>query len=306
MKHLFFNPHRMNAILQRGFDQTNLVGSVGGVTYRRVGGVTIASQKVPMHVSHTRTAALMLTRMKWVNLVALWKAVNQTGWHPSFERENRRVSDFNMFLRSNFAAANTFITKEISRSYGCVVAPCRLTSGSFLSEITCDFNGTNFANTDIAYSSTLGNSTTVKLFSDTIITDNPGWQYGDKLTILVVRQEVDNSIPFANAFAISVTLGGGDYESTTLLGDLFEVSLLTVNDGHLALAGSLTGGVAAVHSRIVDGETICSPAQLVVNSTILTNYQGLSAFNTAAESYGGVARNQLLTPDTNADFIFQP
>lgn len=306
MKHLFFNPHRMNAILQRGFDQTNLVGSVGGVTYRRVGGVTIASQKVPMHVSHTRTAALMLTRMKWVNLVALWKAINQTGWHPSFERENRRISDFNMFLRSNFAAANTFITKSISRAYGCVVAPCRLTSGSFLSEITCDFGGTAFAKTSINYSSTLGNSTTLKLFSDTIVTDNPGWTYGDKLTILVVRQDVANSVPFANAFAISVTLGNGDYESTTLLSDLFEVSLLTVTDGKLALAGSLTGGVAAVQSRSMDGETICSPAMLVVNSSILTNYQGLSAFNAAAESYGGVARNQLLTPDTNADFIFQP
>lgn len=306
MNHLLFNPNRMYAILQRGFDQTNLVGSVGGVTYRRVGGVTIASQKVPMHVAHTRTAALMLTRMKWVNLVALWKAINQTGWHPSFERENRRISDFNMFLRANFAAANTFITKTISRAYGCVVAPCRLTTGSFLSEITCDFGGTNFAKTSIAYASTLGNSTTVKLFSDTIIAGNTGWQYGDKLTILIVRQEVNNSVPFANAFAVTVTLGGGDYESTTLLKDLFDVSILTVTDGYLALSGSLTGGVAAVHSRIVDGETLCSPALLVVNSTILTNYQGLTAFNAAAESYGGVARNQLLTPDTTTDFMFQP
>lgn len=306
MKHLFFNPHRMNAILQRGFDQTNLVGSVGGVTYRRVGGVTVASQKVPMHVAHTRTAALMLTRMKWVNLVALWKAINQTGWHPSFERENRRISDFNMFMRANFAAANTFITKEISRSYGCVVAPCRLTSGSFINEISCTVNSSGLATTDIYYTSPLGNSTTVKLFSDTIINGNPGWQYGDKLTILVVRQEDANSIPYANAFALSVTLGGGDYESTTLLSDLFEVSLLSVTDDNLGLAGTLVGGFAAVHSRIVDGETICSPAELVVNSSILQNYQGLSAFNTAAESYGGVARNQLLTPDTVDDFLFQP
>lgn len=305
MKHLFFNPHRMNAILQRGFDQTNLVGSVGGVTYRRVGGVTVASQKVPMHVSHTRTAALMLTRMKWVNLVALWRAINQTGWHPSFDRENRRISDFNMFLRANFETALTFITKSVSRAGGCVVAPCSLTSGSVLTEITWDFGGTAFAKSSIAYSDTLGNSTTLKKFSETIVTDNPGWSYGDKLTILVVRQEVSSNVPFAKASAISVTLGNGAYEETTLLSDLFEVSTLTITDGFLALAGSLVGGVAAVHSTIVDGGTICSPAQLVVHSDILQNYQTLSAFNAAAESYGGIARNQLLTPDRVDEFVFQ-
>ena len=264
MKQLFFNPHRMNAILQRGFDQTNLVGSVGGVTYRRVGGVTVASQKVPMHVEHTRTALLMLTRMKWVNLVALWKVINSTGWHPSFQRENRRISDFNMFLRANFAAANTFITKAVSRAYGCVVAPCRLTSGSFLSPVAVSVNGTGRFETDIAYLSALGNSTTLKAFSEEIIENNPGWN------------------------------------------EFFDPSLIMTDGTVLQLSAIFEGGAGVVHSRKVDGETLCSTQDLVIHNQFLSNYQGLQAFNRAAESYGGVARNQLLTPDVVDDIIFQP
>lgn len=297
MKHLFFNPHRMNAILARGFDQTNLSGSVGGVTYRRVGGVTVASQKVPMHVEHTRTARLMLTRMKWVNLVALWKVINQTGWHPSFQRENRRVSDFNMFLRTNFPAAATFIDKGISRAYGSVVAPVRLTSGSILSPVLVEFGSGGIPESDLGCPITFGSSTTLKAFSEAIVESNNGWLMGDKLTILIIRQATMNGIPLGEATALSVTLDDSTSASTTMLSDLVDVSLLSVVDGCLALSGPVNGGCGMVHSRLVDGETICSNADLVVVNNILSTYQGLSAFNKAAESYGGVARNQLLTPD---------
>lgn len=285
------------AILARGFDQTNLSGSVGGVTYRRVGGVTVASQKVPMHVEHTRTSRLMLTRMKWVNLVALWKVINTTGWHPSFQRENRRISDFNMFLRSNFPAAATFIDKGISRAYGSVVAPVRLTSGSFLSPIITSIDSNNIATSDLSCPITIGNSTTLKAFSVAIAESNNGWLIGDKLTILIVRQDVTNGIPFGVATALSVTLDDSDAAETTLLSDVLDVSLLAEEGGVLIISGTVNGGVAFVHSRLVDGETICSNADLAVRNSYLANYQGLTAFNKAAESYGGIARNQLLTPD---------
>lgn len=299
MKHLFFNPHRMNAILARGFDQTNLSGSVGGVTYRRVGGVTVASQKVPMHVEHTRTARLMLTRMKWVNLVALWKVINQTGWHPSFQRENRRVSDFNMFMRTNFPAAATFIDKGISRAYGAVVAPVRLTSGSVLTPIVVEYGNTNIPESDLGCPITLGNSTTLKAFSVAIAESNNGWLMGDKLTILIVFQSSVNGIPMGEATALSVTLDDSTSAETTMLSDLIDVSMLSVVDGCLALSGPVNGGCAMVHSRLVNGETICSNADLTVQNSVLSTYQGLTAFNKAAESYGGIARNYLLTPDTD-------
>lgn len=293
------------AILARGFDQTNLSGSVGGVTYRRVGGVTVASQKVPMHVTHTQTSRLMLTRMKWVNLVALWKVINQTGWHPSFQRENRRVSDFNMFLRTNFPAAATYIDKGISRAYGAVVAPVRLTSGSFLSPIDVSFGTGGVPESDLSCPITIGSSTTLKAFSEAIVESNEGWLMGDKLTILIVRQSLTDGIPYGKAFALDVTMDDSDTAELTMLGDIIDVSLIGIVDGCIALSGPVNGGCSMVHSRLVDGETICSNADLVVQNSTLSTYQGLTAFNRAAESYGGIARNFLLTPDTDIDIAEQ-
>lgn len=294
------------AILNRGFDQTNLFGSVGGVTYRRVGGVTVASQKVPMHIQAKQTVRLMFTRMRWVNLVALWKVINSTAWHPSFVKENRRQSDFNMFMKANMTGARTFIPRSIAAASGSVVAPVVLTSPSSLKTIDVSFTSTSVAESSLAVGSlTLGNSTTLQAFSQAIIQNNPDWLDGDQLTILIVRQIVGNGVPYAVATESHVVLDSSTAAATKMLFDSIEPALLAVSDGTLATAGPVNGGVAFVQSRIVGGETICSGQSLVVSNTQLQVYQGETAFRTAVESYGGFAQNELLTPDLTDDIISQ-
>lgn len=295
------------AILNRGFDQTNLKGSIGGVTYRREGGVTIASQKVPMHVSAKQTPKLMFTRMRWVNLVALWKVINTTSWHPSFQRPNKRTSDFNMFMKANMAGARTFITNTIASAMGSVVAPVKLTTPSILQTIEVEFGSANIPASDIAVGTlTLGNSTTLKAFSEAIIDNNGGWQSGDKLVVLVVRQLFNNGVPYGTAEAIEITLNTGADAATTLVKDIIDISLFSVVDGTLGLSGPINGGVAFVHTRIVDGETICSGQELVVSNSYLANYQGVAAFNAAVDSYGGFAASETLTPDVDLDVDVEP
>ena len=294
------------AILNRGVDQTNLMGSVGGVTYRRVGGVTIASQKVPMHVQAKQTPKLMYTRMRWVNLVALWKVINTTSWHPSFRKDNSRQSDFNMFMKVNMAGARTFITRDIATADGAVVAPVTLTSPSTLKSIIIEFGNNNIPETSLAVGSlTIGNSTTLQAFSQAIIDNNADWQSGDQLTILLVRQMVNNGIPIASATESHVILDNSSAAATKLLSDQIETAFLAVVDGCLALSGPVLGGVAFVQSRRVGGETICSGQSLVVDNTYLQQYQGEAAFRAAVDTYGGFATNELLTPDLTDDIISQ-
>lgn len=294
------------AILNRGFDQTNLNGSVGGVTYRRVGGVTVASQKVPMHVQAKQTPKLMYTRMRWVNLVALWKAINTTSWHPSFRKVNSRQSDFNMFMKVNMAGARTFITRGIATANGAVVAPVTLTSPSTLKTIEVEFGNNSIPESSLAVGSlAIGNSTTMQTFSQAIIDNNSDWQSGDQLTILVVRQMVNNGIPIALATERHVVLDNSAEAATKLLSDQIEPSFLSVVDGTLALSGPVLGGVAFVQSRLVGGETICSGQSLVVDNTYLQQYQGETAFRAAVDTYGGFATNELLTPDLTDDIISQ-
>lgn len=294
------------AILNRGFDQTNLMGSVGGVTYRRVGGVTVASQKVPMHVQAKQTPKLMYTRMRWVNLVALWKAINTTSWHPSFRKDNSRQSDFNMFMKVNMTGARTFITRGIATANGAVVAPVTLTSPSALKPINVEFGNNSIPESSLAVGTlAIGSSTTLQTFSQAIIDNNADWQSGDQLTILIVRQMVGNGVPYATATEVHVVLDNSTAAATKMLSEQVDPSFLSVVNGTLALSGPVLGGVAFVQSRVVAGETICSGASLVVENTYLQQYQGETAFRAAVDTYGGFATSELLTPDLTDDIISQ-
>ena len=294
------------AILSRGFDQTNLTGSVGGVTYRRVGGVTVASQKVPMHVKAKQTIRLMATRMRWPNLVAMWRALNTTDWHPSFLGTSKRVSDFNRFMATNFEIANIYLPKPLVRAGAGIVSVVCVTEGR-LTAVSCSFDNGTVPTTDLAVGTlTLGNSTTLAAFSQAIITNNPSqdWQDGDQLTLLTLTQATDSQgINRISAHVDEVTLDSeGD---TTMLSDIIDISRYTVTDGKLAWAGAVTGGVTAVHSRLVDGETVCSTQYLELNNPAAAQYSTDAAFRTACESYGGLVANAMLTPNVGTDFVFQ-
>ena len=286
------------AILNRGFDQTNLEGSVGGVTYRRVGGVTVASQKVPMKSHAKQTVRLMRTRMQWPNLVSVWRAINSTRWHPAFRKENRRQSDFNMFMQKNMKKYPIWLTKSYVRQGAGVVGAYIVSDGS-MGAVSCGFGNNNIPTTDLLVGTlTIGNSTTLAAFSSAIIDNNPSkdFRVGDQLTLLTVLQNAQSGeAPTLTASALEVTLDPA--ADTTLLSDLIDTSALSIVDGKLAWAVSVTGGVAAVHSRIVNGETVCSNATLVVNNDIISQYQSSTAFYTACESYGGIAEEQMLTPN---------
>lgn len=294
------------AILNRGFDQTNLTGSVGGVTYRRVGGVTIASQKVPMHVKAKQTVRLMATRMRWPNLVAIWRALNTTDWHPSFLGTSKRVSDFNRFMATNFATANIFLPKPLVRNGAGIVSVVCVTEGR-LTSVSCSFGSGTIPTTDLAVGTlTLGNSTTLAAFSQAIINNNPSqdWQNGDQLTLLTLTQAIDSQgVQRITAHVDEVTLDTeGD---TSMLSDLIDVSRYTVTDGKLAWSAAVIGGVTAVHSRIVDGETVCSTQYLAINNPNSVQYSTAAAFRTACESYGGLVQNAMLTPNVGEDFAYE-
>lgn len=285
------------AILSRGFDQTNLKGSVGAVTYRRVEGVTIASQKVPMHVIAKQTRALMRVRMRWANLVALWQSLNVAGWHPSFIKEARQ-SDYNRFMSVNMSGSTpVYLTKSVKAYGGGVVAPVVITEGS-LHPVSVEIVS-NQATSDIVMGTlTLGTSTTLKAFSDAIVGNNTDWQHGDKLTIVIMRQTTADGVPMAKSSVYTVTLDTRDSAATVMLNDILDVAALVISDGVLGLSSPVTGGVAFVHSRIVDGETVCSRQSIVTNNTTtLTAYTGETAFTTAVDSFGGFAAEETLTPD---------
>lgn len=307
MKSLIVKIRAAYAIVARGFDQTNLVGSVGGVTYRRVGGETIASQKVPPKQKWLPTWALMYRRMLWPNLVTLFRRLNVVGWHPSFMGKAPRVSDFNEFMARNVsnAATRVFLLKSDVESDAAVAAPVLISRGD-LPAIVCEEDAEResvISNLAIG-ALNIGASTTISAFSQAIVNNNSGFLYGDQITAVCLLQTYDSEtgLPKVKAECAKVVLSE---ESEDLLSETGFQQLVASANGHLGIRPSISGGACFVHSRNVpNGETRVSSQSIVIFGGMPQTYQSLSAFEAAAMSYGGVRAEQYLTPRSGADEVF--
>ena len=282
---------------------TKLRGSIGQYTFQRLNGQTVAKEKVEKKAIPVRTLTQMMRRVRWANLVNMYRAFEGT-LHPSFESKDPRVSDYNMFMQANIGSSNVALSKNEAVQGACVVAPYQITRGQ-LPGIMVSIDSSHMAVTDISVASlSIGASTTLKAFSDAIIQNNPTWRDGDQLSLYVATQTVDgvSGMPRVEMQAIEVTLDTSDED--TLLVDITGQNVYDVQDGMLKYKGVVMGGVACVHSRKVNGKTIVSTQRLIVDNPTLAQYTTQAAFDTAIQSYGGVNKEQFLTP--NVDNVYAP
>lgn len=280
---------------------TKLRGSVGQYTFQRLNGQTVAKEKVEKKAVPTRTLAQMIRRVRWANLVNLYRAFEGT-LHPSFEGKDPKVSDYNMFMQSNIGMSPIALTKNQAVQGGCVVDAYQITRGQ-LPAINVEFGTGDVPESDIAVGTiTLGTSTTVKAFSDAIIANNSGWRNGDQMSIYIARQTLDavTGVPRVEITAIEFTLNTSD--ATTMVSDLIDISLLGVVDGCLALSGPVNGGVAWVHSRKANGKTLVSTQYFVIRNSYASQFNNKGAFDEAIESYGGLNKDEFLTPNIDTEY----
>lgn len=282
---------------------TKLRGSVGKWTFSQLKGQTVAKEKVDKKETPVRTQAQMLRRMKWANIVAMWQSFNGND-KPSFEGKDAKLSDFNAFMGANLASAGVYLPKDIADQGGGVVAPYQVTRGS-LPTVSGSFNDGGVFVSGIAMGgTTVGASSTIGTLSQAIIDNNKGWRNGDQLSLFISRQTVDsNNVPRIETDTIEITLDTAD--ESTLLGDIMDANTLGVVEGKLATGGTVTGGVAFIHSRKGVSRTLVSTQFLVVNNdTVLNAYNTEAAFDKATLSYGGINKEDFLTPDVTGDEVF--
>ena len=280
--------------VNRGFNQVALNGSVGAVTYVTRKGVTIARQKVPAKSAARKTLRSQTQRMKWVNNVRLFQALNTVGWHPSFTNKQGLQSDYNKFIQAN-AGINVYLPKSVVDANGGLVAPVIISNGTLPSVGGFFGEGGGFVTPINMGGITIGASTTISTFSQAIIDNNPDWAEGDQLTVVRLLQEQDaaTGIPRIKADIAQVYLDPTDL--LTLLDDL--TFYFSVESGKLVIAGGNNVSVAVVHSRGDGADYAVSSEVVSVQNTLLPAYQGGLALNTAIASYGGLSAVQFLVPD---------
>ena len=282
----------------------NYVGRLGGSVYYMNKGQNIG-RELAAEVSNPRTPAQMRQRMKWANLVNIYKANRSWMGHLSFENKPQTWSDYNAFMSANIGANPVYLTKGAAENGDAILAPYTMTKGS-LTAIGCEYVASfdGFATSIKIESAPEG--LTVGEFSQEILDNNPEWQLGDQLSIVLMYKGVQ---PYPIVVPIEIIINPGD---ETLLSDIetrfatLEELISISDEDNLTIIPSEgvsfgNQAVCVIHSRTTSGRTKVSTQEFKLNPTAATSFREMGTdeqFEYAAASYGLGSDYFLATDDS--------
>lgn len=269
-------------------------GAVGNlVGYKGRDGRNVIRKRT-WDVKNAKSVLQMRRRVQWANLVNMWKAIAPY-MEPSFENKPAGQSDYNAYVQANVDnGACVYLTKQDARQGVTVAAPYILCRGT-LPEIEMNMVSGGKMQSNIAIGDlTINAETTRGNLSKAIVDNTPTFREGDQLAFVIVKQMAvgTEGIPRVEVVAGRFVI---DTSATDKIYDSVSEDGLSSTNGYISSRASINGGMCYIHSRIVNGKTVVSNTQLVVNNNILSYYSSSAAQADAMVSYG-VKYGNYLTP----------
>lgn len=239
----------------------------------------------------SRTLAQQTRRVKWSNLVALFKAIS--AWQPkAYELLNAGQTDYNKYMSLNINSANVALTRQQALDGATVVAPVVVSQGSLVSPGAFKEAGLGIS-TELRWG-TEGTASfaTIGELSQAIIDNNAGWQNGDNLAAIYLLNWLDTQgTPRCSSVYNELTLdtASTDALSTNILAS--RMTFVTGGDGidiaAAAAEANDVAGWAVIHSRRNASSLKVSTERIVmVNDDILNTFITTTQLEAAIESYG--------------------
>lgn len=261
----------------------------GTVIYQAMG--QTRQRELAAEVSNPRTESQMNQRVKWANLVNLYR-VNRSWMKYAFETKKNNQSEYNKFMSLNVATSRIYLTKSVANAGGCVVDSYMVTQGSLFSIEFVPTSNNYFRSNIELTAGTVLNSTTVKEFSDMVVQLNPGIRYGDQLSFIRLTQMTNaaTGVPYVVVREYEVVI---DAENLNLLGDYLPMDYISTygtNETFLAVGttSGRSGGFAMILSRTISGKTYVSSQRVIPvdMDEYIEAWSSQAALQEAINSYG--------------------
>lgn len=231
------------------------VGRVGDTTYYVRDGEQIARQSQNNSnygATASRTPAQMSRRVKWANLVNLFKVMKS--WQPkAYDFKKKGQTDYNLFMALNINSAKVCLTKDMAMN-GCGCWEAYQISRGSLAPIGLVAGSTaGTAVTNIKCNLQLASSTTIGALSAEIIEKNPMFLNGDNIAIIGFWTVLDDrGYPYSGTNYQELTL---DTTSQVTLSDaglwnyISTSSSSTIQLDKQTVTGGVTTHMVAIHTR---------------------------------------------------------
>lgn len=261
----------------------------GSVIYQAMG--QTRQRELAASVSNPRTNDQMAHRVKWSNLVNLYRA-NRSWMKFAFETKKESQSEYNKFMSLNVSNSHIYLPKQVANSGGCVIDNYIVTQGS-LPSIEMNYENEAFlTNLYLPNNFTLVQTSTVGEVSRALLTSNPAIREGDQISLIVMAQQTNSSsgYPFVVVRKYEVIINSS---SVRLFYDYMPFDFVSwyEGDGQRGISlneGSLVGGFVMVLSRTSGGRTYVSTQsiQTIGMEAMINSYSSQAALETAIQSYG--------------------
>lgn len=273
-------------------------GGAGGYSFYVRGGEQVVRQRKNNSnygESASRSYAQMIRRIRWGNLVNVYKAIKS--WQAkAYDSKTIGQTDYNIFMQLNINQVTVASTKEMNDA-GCGIFEAYQVSRGSLPPVYYELDATNHKYiTGIVLSEAITNSTTVGELAADIIANNPMYQANDNIAIVFMKGWMDARVewPYVTSVYTEITL---DLSSQTLVKDIAKLGeRLSKGSGNVLevsytepgpmIAGSEVG-VAVIHTRKSAGNLYVSSQSILMNSQyIIQQFSGEEWDNTCIQTYG--------------------
>lgn len=261
----------------------------GSVLYQAMG--QTRQRELAAEITNPRTESQMGQRVKWANLVNLYRA-NRSWMKYAFETKKTNQSEYNKFMSLNVANSRIYLTKPIANAGGCVVDTYIVTQGSLPSiEFVPTTNAYFRSNIELTSSSDLS-LLSVQAFSNQVVAKNPAIRYGDQLSFIRMTQMTNAStgVPYVVVREYEVIIDSNNLEP---LSNYLPMEYLTVWGGEeyflaVQTTSGRSGGFAMVLSRTISGKTYVSSQRIipVAMDAYIESFSSKAALQAAIDSYG--------------------
>ena len=261
----------------------------GAVIYEAMG--QTRARRLAESVTNPRTEAQMNQRVKWANLVNLYR-VNSDWMKYAYETKKVTQSEYNKWMSLNVTNSRIYLTKQLAAAGACVVDAYTITQGS-LPSIENTPNGDIYYNTNI-YTGDIDDTAEVSVaqLSTQILANNPGIREGDQISLIRFSQQTnsDSGAPYVivRKYEMIVSTTNNNPVGNYLPTDLVIVQSAGANNVLAFECGQRVGGFAWILSRTIAGKTYVSSQRIIPvnNGALISLYSSDAAYKAAIESYG--------------------
>ena len=290
----------------KGMAATRYIGKLGPQVFYMRDGQNVV-RELAAQVSNPQTNAQMNQRIKFGNLIALYRLNKQWMEKCAFPLRPATQSVYNAFMSVNLAANEVYLTKEMYQSGIVVLEPIDFTKGNLPQQLLEYDNDVSFVSNLVMGSGEISIDSVAALTR--VLLDNNAWlREGDQLSIIFNTTDRQN---YGRMFAAECTLDLSDTNPieesrAAAFAHMYNIS----SDGYMAFAmdnlpDSVYDGAEVIGAVFVVSRKTSSGIEVTTSRMELNTYDVLNTFNTdraraaARYSYGAGGGEPFLTPGYN-------